>query len=182
MTNSVPASGLGPDWVPGPDGMLFRRGARVILFDEYDQILLARGHDAHQLERTWWFLVGGGIDEGESEVEAAVREVREEAGLTIAPEHLIGPVYKRSAIFDFFYQRVRQDEVFFVSRVSDVGSIDTSGWTDIERQFMDELRWWPLSELRKVRVAVYPEGLADLAAALLPGWDGVLRDLGRDES
>src|SRR5699024_12648732 len=113
--------------------------------------------------------------------EAAVQAVEEQAGLTISPDRLMGPVYKRRAIFTFLYQRGRQDEVFCVSRVSDLGTIDTSCWTDIERQFMDELRWWPLNELRRVQVAVYPAGLADLAAELLPGWDGILRDLGRDE-
>lgn len=171
---------LGPDWIPGPDGIPFRRGARVILFDDQNRVLLARGHDADQPERTWWYLVGGGIDEGESAREAAVREVLEEAGLRLSESDLIGPVFERSATFDFLAQLVRQDEVIFVAHIADPGVLDTSGWTDIERNFMDELRWWPVDDLRRITVDVYPSGLADLVAGLAHGWDGVLRTLGPD--
>lgn len=178
--NEIPQ--LGPDWKPGPDGIPFRRGARVILIDESDQVLLARGHDADQPERTWWYLVGGGIDDGESARDAAVREVFEETGLRIAPDSLQGPVFQRSATFDFLTQLVRQDELIFLARVVNPGELDTSGWTEIERNFMDELRWWSLEDLRGITVQVYPSGLADLIDPLLTGWDGVLRTLGPDAS
>lgn len=180
MTFSRSGSHLGPDWKPGPDGILFRRGARVILLDENDRVLLARGHDAHQPERQWWYLVGGGVEEGESAPGAAVREVFEEAGLKIRSQDLIGPVYERSATFDFFYETVRQDEVIFLARITDPAPISTAGWTDIERQFMDELRWWNLEDLRAQPDTTYPTGLVDLVADLLPGWDGVVRKLGPD--
>ena len=77
---------LGPDWVPGPDGIPYRRAARVILLDDADRVLLVRGHDVDQPERSWWFTVGGGIDGGETPRQAAVRELREETG--IAPRLL----------------------------------------------------------------------------------------------
>lgn len=180
--SSSTGSQLGPDWKPGPDGIPFRRGARVILLDDRDRLLLARGHDANQPERTWWYLVGGGIDEGETEREAAVREVFEESGLRLEPAALQGPVFKRSAVFDFFTQTVRQDEVIFLARITNPGRLDTSGWTEIERSFMDELRWWDLDALQQVRNAIYPTGLPRLVAGLLHGWDGRVRTLGPDAS
>ena len=170
-------SQLGAEWVPGPDGTPFRRGARIILLDEAGRVLMLRGHDVDQPERGWWFTVGGGIDAGESAREAAVRELYEETGLRLGVEDLVGPVVRRSAVFDFLRLTVRQDEEFFLARVGGAVEVDVSGWTDLERDFMAEGRWWDLDELERVTETVYPHGFVDLVRALLPGWDGVTRVL-----
>lgn len=175
---------LGPDWVVGPDGMRFRRGARVLLLDAADRVLMLRGHDVDQPERSWWFTVGGGIDPGEDDRGAAVREVREEVGITLAPENLVGPVWTRSAVFDFYAEHCRQDEVFFLARVDafDPADVDRADWTAVEHESVDEVRWWSLDDLARVEretgTAVYPQGLPTLLRDLLAGWDGVTRQLG----
>ncbi|WP_265521319.1 NUDIX hydrolase [Oerskovia flava] len=174
---SAPSS-LGTDWVLGDDGLHFRRGARVILLDRADRVLLARGHDVDQPERSWWFTIGGGIDPGESEADAAVREVHEETGIRLAAEALVGPVYTRSAVFDFYRRHCRQDEVLYLARLDDDHELSRAGWTDVELDVVDEMRWWHLPELRAVEIEVFPEGLADLVEPLLGGWDGVTRHLG----
>ncbi|GEA80543.1 NUDIX hydrolase [Cellulomonas uda] len=175
-----PDHALGPEWTRGADGMLSRTAARVILLDEHDRVLLIRGHDADQPERSWWFTVGGGIDAGESAREAAVREVREETGIVLADDALVGPVLTRSAIFDFFFEHCRQDEEIFLARVpaSSFVAEDRSGWTALEQDVIDELRWWSLADLAAVEIEVFPEGLATLVAGLLPQWDGETRHLG----
>ncbi len=173
-----PVHGLGPEWRPGPDGLLFRRGARVIVLDDDDRVLLLRGHDADQPERGWWFTVGGGIDEGETDLAAAVREVWEETGIELRAEDLQGPVFTRSAIFDFFARTCRQDEVFFLARLHGEATITTGGWTDVERRFVDDLRWWHPDALAQVTEEVFPHGLAQLVSGLLGGWDGRTRHLG----
>lgn len=171
---------LGPDWVPGPDGIPYRRAARVILLDEADRVLLVRGHDVDQPERTWWFTVGGGIDPGESPRDAAVRELREETGIALGADALVGPVYTRSALFDFFARLCRQDEELFLARVrsSDLPPLSRADWTDLEAGVLDELAWWSLDDLAGVGVELFPAGLPHLVRALLPGWDGVTRHLG----
>lgn len=166
----------GPGWVRGPDGVLRRDAARVLLLDPRDRLLLVRGHDLDRPDRTWWFTVGGGIDPGEDAREAAAREVREETGLALDPAALVGPVLTRSADFDFQAATVHQDEVYFLHRLArDPADLVTDGWTDVEAQFMDEVRWWDLGELARVEVEVFPLGLVDLVRSLLRGWDGVLR-------
>jgi len=171
---------LGPDWVRGDDGLLFRRAARVILLDERDRVLLIRGHDVDQPERSWWFTIGGGIDAGEDALAAAVREVHEETGIVLDPAGVHGPAFTRSAIFDFYAQHCRQDEEIFVARVasSAFAGIDRARWTAVEHDVIDELRWWSLDDLARVQIEVFPEQLVELVAGLLPAWDGVTRHLG----
>ncbi len=55
-------------------------GVRVVLQDEEGRILMVRQH--HE-DRDLWMVPGGGIEEGENSIEAAVREVKEETGLDI---------------------------------------------------------------------------------------------------
>jgi hypothetical protein len=74
-------------------------------------------------------------------------------------------------------QTVRQDEEFFFARVHEAGDLSTAGWTDIERAFMDDLRWWDLDELEAVAEEVFPVDLVPLVRHLLQGWDGVVRTL-----
>lgn len=189
MTDAVPgtpapqARGLGDEWVLGADGLRFRRAARVILLDDADRVLLLRGHDVDQPERSWWFTVGGGIEPGEDARGAAVREVREETGIVLDPQALVGPVLTRSAIFDFYAEHCRQDEEIFLARTGPEHAPDTAaasrdGWTQVELDVLDELRWWDLDALSRVELEVFPEGLVDLVRPLLRGWDGTTRHLG----
>ena len=56
-------------------------GVRVVITnDEKDKILMVRQH--HE-DRDIWMVPGGGIEEGENSIEAAVREAKEETGLDI---------------------------------------------------------------------------------------------------
>ena len=175
-----PVHGLGPEWRRGDDGLLFREAARVILLDEQDRVLLIRGHDVDQPDRSWWFTVGGGIDEGEDALAAAVREVREETGIVLDPAVVVGPVFTRSAIFDFFAEHCRQDEILYLARVPAAAfdSADRAGWTALELDVIDELRWWSQDDLDRVDIEVFPDRLVDLVRGLLPAWDGVTRHLG----
>ncbi len=168
---------LGPDWVLGADGVPVRSAARVLLLDEKDRLLLVRGHDVDQPDRHWWFTVGGGIDSGESPRQAAVRELAEETGLQVEAEALVGPVLRRTALFDFARRTVRQHEEFFLARLEAPEAIVQHGWTEIERQFMDEARWWELDELLGEAEQVFPVGLARIVSGLIGGWDGRLLEL-----
>lgn len=56
-------------------------GVRVIVFDDEDRLLLVRQHHEN---RDIWMVPGGGIEDGETAVEAAVREMKEETNLDVS--------------------------------------------------------------------------------------------------
>ena len=62
-----------------------RLGVGVVIRDVHNQILLEQRADCG-----WWGLPGGGLEIGESVTQTAVREVKEETGLTINIVGLIG--------------------------------------------------------------------------------------------
>lgn len=160
------------------DGVPFREGARVILLDDADRVLLIKGHDFGKPDRFWWFTPGGGVMPGEETADAARRELFEETGISV--ERLDGPVAERDVIFDFALITCRQHEYFYVGRTSTT-QIDISGHTETERDLLDEIAWWHASDLAKARAAgetLYPPDMPELVEWLTRGWDGELRTLG----
>ena len=66
----------------------FRIAVSAVIFDR-ERVLLA-----HRRDIDWWNLPGGGMELGETVDEALHREVREETGLEVEIEQLIG-VYSK---------------------------------------------------------------------------------------
>ena len=178
---------IDPDeWRLNDEGLPARRAARVIALRRrpVPAILLVVGHDFSAADRSWGFTPGGGLLAGESPPEGAARELAEETGITVDAASLIGPVIDRSSRFRFNLVTCRQDELFYLLHLDGVAGagddLDRSGWTELERQVLDSLRWWPLDELDAAAAAgmtVYPAVLPALARELLSGWDGVVRVL-----
>ncbi|WP_165215039.1 NUDIX domain-containing protein [Schaalia sp. ZJ1691] len=168
-------SALGPEWPLDADGVPHREAARIVLFNECGQLLLAQGHDRDNPSRQWWFTIGGGLMPNENPRDGAVRELYEETGIRISPEQLIGPVLYRQAEFDFLSVTGRQDEWFFVAHTH-TQELTDAGWTDLERDVIDTQRWWTLDDLEaEARMReVYPRRLAEHARSWLFGWDGSL--------
>lgn len=170
------------EWSPDADGVPYRRAARVVVVDPEGRVLLVHGHDFDDIDHSWWFTVGGGLgDEGPRE--GAVRELREETGVSADPSRLVGPVLLRSDEFRFAARTVRQDEVFFVLAVSGEEAHSARPGYDLtaaERETLDEFRWWGLAEIREAEAkgeTFYPAGLADLVETWWPKWDGIVRNV-----
>ena len=155
-----------------------RYAARVLILDEQGRILLVRGHDADNPARQWWFTIGGGIDDGETPLQAAVRELFEETGITLSESDLQGPVLKRSAIFDFEAEHVLQHERFYLARVSSSQKLSRDNWTEVERSFVDDLTWLSVTQLQQADCEVFPRELSHIVEKLNDGWDGTVLQLG----
>ncbi|WP_296667777.1 NUDIX domain-containing protein [Demequina sp.] len=168
---------------PGPDAAssprIEREGARVLLFDGHGRMLLLRGHDPHLPDRSWWFTPGGGLDAGESPREAAARELAEETGHLVGSASLVGPVWERTAFFDFLSRPYVQHEWFFVAHVDDADEGDAR-WTATEEETLDEVAWLTYEELVAAEIEIFPAQLREPWESLRV-WDGTLRRLGTVE-
>ena len=99
---------------------LFSIGVFAILFDESARVLLC-----HRRDMDVWNLPGGGTAGRELPTETAIRETKEETGLDVVVERLVG-VYGKSD----------KDELVFTFLCHPVGGeLTTSNETDACRYF-----------------------------------------------
>lgn len=164
------------------DGRLHRRGARVLLVDrsrEVARLLMMLGHDPDVPARSFWFTPGGGLEGDESSREAAVRELAEETGYALETHELRGPVWTRTAVFDFASLPYSQKEDIFVADLADAEARqrEDAVWTEQELGSIDEVSWLTLEELRADAREVFPARLLESWEVFLE-WDGVTRDFG----
>jgi 8-oxo-dGTP pyrophosphatase MutT (NUDIX family) len=116
-------------------GVVYRRGD-----DGIEVVLASRRTRRGQLA---WGLAKGGIETGESREQAAIREVREETGLTAEIEADLGDT-KYMYVWDEI--RIRKTVHFFLMR-------HTGGDIDDRDDEMEEIRWFPLE--RAIKRAAY---------------------------
>ncbi len=155
--------------VPG-QAPVMRRSARVILVDHADRVLLfsavvPRPTGSGQVI---WVLPGGGVEEGESFAVGAARELHEETGLPVAPEHLRGPVARTRGAWRFQGVDYWSEEAFFFLRIA-AWDLSTADLSPLEREQATNHRWWTIAAAGSTDETVYPRGLAPLVSRLVAG-------------
>lgn len=135
-----------------------RTAARIFVLDARDRVLLM--HDRLDLHRadSHWIAPGGGLEDGETLIEAAVREVYEETGLRVELPPDAEPVFVEREQFSFAGQHIDQTNHYFLARLGVLASepIQPVAPTEYETAIALGSRWWPLDELEVAQVARIP--------------------------
>jgi len=147
---------------PVADGAVLRLGARVLLIDQHDRVLLLRF--INDKGEPFWCPVGGGIDPGETPEAAALREVEEETGYQL--DTALTEIGRRRHVVSFRSKLVDAREHWYFARV-ETFAVDTRGCSPTERAMIEEHRWWPGAELHHATDRLVPENLASVVSELL---------------
>ncbi len=139
-----------------------RRASRLLVLSPAGRILLL--HVAPSFRSPFWVTPGGGLDDGETLEQAALRELREEVGRDDLP---LGPLlWTRTVDFTWEEWLVRQEESTFLVEVDHEFDAIT---THPDGEPIVGSRWFDVESIRALRESVFPEDLADLLSALRRG-------------
>jgi 8-oxo-dGTP pyrophosphatase MutT (NUDIX family) len=144
-----------------------RLGARVLLLDPRDRVLLVHARDPEDPDHHWWELPGGGLDEGEDLAEAGRRELAEESGILL-PE-LGRKLWVRESRFTYRGRAHHRIEHVFLGRTPSTTAQVPLKPTENEKAGLIERRWWPAAELQTCPDKLLPGNLAELLDNLLNG-------------
>jgi 8-oxo-dGTP pyrophosphatase MutT (NUDIX family) len=133
-----------------------RTAARMFLLDEQLRVLLV--HDRVDLDHpdSHWIAPGGGVEDGETLIEAAVREVYEETGLSVSLAPDAEPIFVERELFSFAGQLIDQTNHYFLAQVAGAHPIAPVAPTQFETAVALGTRWWPLDELAASDVTRVP--------------------------
>ena len=125
-----------------------RPAVRGLVIDTDERVLLVRLVFPHGV---WWVLPGGGITDGETDIDALHRELAEEIGIT-SPH--IGPlVWNRTHVFDVVdsdgVQWQGQRESVYLVRTEPFAPAPHMSPEELTAENIGEIRWWTMSEIQQ---------------------------------
>jgi 8-oxo-dGTP pyrophosphatase MutT (NUDIX family) len=153
--------------MPPADAPTLRIGARVLLLDRNDRVLLIHARDPDQPDHHWWELPGGGNDSGETLEETARRELAEETGILL--DHLGPHLWDRETHFHYRGRQHHRRESVYLARTTDTAPTLRPKHTANEKAGLIEHRWWTQPQLAASRDNLLPANLPALLAEILNG-------------
>jgi len=119
-----------PDGEPGIYGLVHfaNLAVGVVVFDDEDRILLV-GQHRYTLDAMSWEIPEGGVPAGESGLDGAARELREETGVVASGWRELGRLHLSNSVSD-------ETAVLFTAHVVTHGAAEPEGTERLEVQWV----------------------------------------------
>ena len=155
-----------------------RKSVKVLLLNDKNELLLIYADDPKttSIDGTYggsfWYLVGGGFEPGESVQETALREIYEETGIAEI-DITLGPIVWHAS-FDFILagKPTHAEEIFIVAKTKN-HKITSAGLTDMEKSIIQTFKWFSIDEIKTCKEVIYTVSLVhylpDILANKYPG-------------
>ncbi len=142
-----------------------RPAVRALLLDPDDRVLLVRFDFPDLL---LWTAPGGGVDPGESPLEALRRELIEEVGLELPPDAVPPLVWHRPIVGDGIARGWDgQTDDFYLVRTAAFEPRGVFSDEELLAEGVGAVRWWTQAELEAPGTVFGPRELPGLLVELL---------------
>ncbi|MEU4524767.1 NUDIX domain-containing protein [Amycolatopsis sp. NPDC024027] len=143
-----------------------RVGARILLLNPADEVLLVHARDPDAPDHHWWELPGAGQVPGEKLEDTARRETAEETGLVL---DVIGrKLWTRESSFIYHGRKHHRLDHVYLARIEDTAPQVALRHTANERASLIERRWWSSAELSECADKLLPAELPGLLQTRFP--------------
>ncbi len=139
---------------PCPDSI--EPGVAAVIFDEFGQVLLVKRED-----NELWGLPSGHVEAGETVAEAIIRELREETGLIIVVQKLIG-VYSDPVSQVFAYPSGKTTHFITLCFLCNI----TGGRLKVDQQEIGDAGFFDPGQLPADLITMHPQWLSDALSGL----------------
>jgi 8-oxo-dGTP pyrophosphatase MutT (NUDIX family) len=126
-----------------------RTTARVLPVNEDGEVLLLQDQDPALPGVLRWGSIGGATDDGETLVEAALRELHEETGIVIEATELTEPFLRSTYEFTWAGTAYRSDSTFFGVLLARDVPITFDHLEDAEIGNVFAAQWWLPDDLAR---------------------------------